>query len=74
MFKLNAGLHLNLPGKMEISFFAYNLLGIDKGLEHAENNPLVRNTLRWQQMVDPRHRGISSNDQMSFRILFKKVF
>lgn len=74
MFKLNAGLHFNLPGKMEISFLAYNLLGIDKGLGHTDDNPLVRNTLRWQQMAENDQRGISSNDQMSFSIRIKKEF
>ncbi len=50
--KLNASLHFFIPHDFERSFFAYDILGVDKPLE-SKYNKYVINSLRWQHMSVP---------------------
>ncbi len=72
MTKWNASLHFRLPGRVRISVYAYDLLGVDKG--SAESNDLAIHTLRWQQMGTSDQKDLYSVDRRSYALRLEKVF
>lgn len=71
--KWNASLHLYLPRDVEVSFFAFDILGIDRpGKERMEKYTI--NTLRWQQMADHSQKDLYSTDQSTFGVRIVKFF
>ena len=71
--KWNASLHFYLPLDIEVSLFAYDILGLDR--QYQENNQkYVINTLRWQQMAEPGQKDLYSTDQRTFGINLTKSF
>ena len=79
--KLNSSIHFHVNETWDISLFAYNILGIDNGIDSWEQGDKIAdisgsviNTIRWQQMAEPNQKGISSTDQRSFKIKVTKLF
>jgi outer membrane receptor protein involved in Fe transport len=72
--KWNAGATFFIPHSFEVSFFVYDILGVDHGSGNWEDDPLTINTLRWHQMADQSHKDITSTDQRSFRVRITKAF
>lgn len=71
--KLNLSLHFFLPNDLELSFFAYDVLGIDQPF-NQKYNAYVINTLRWQHMAVPEQKELYSTDQRTFGFKISKSF
>jgi hypothetical protein len=72
MTKWNAGMHFHLPGRLRVSLYAFDLLGVDKGPD--EDNSLAIHTLRWHQMANAEQKDLYSVDQRSYMLRLEKTF
>lgn len=71
--KLNASVHFYIPYDFELSFFAYDILGMDKSFEFGDNKYVI-NSLRWQHMSVPEQKELYSTDQRTFELKLTKYF
>lgn len=73
--KWNASLSFFLPADLEVSFYIYNILGIDKhNFVNGVADPNTVNTLRAEEMLDYNNHDLYSVDQRTFGITFTKNF
>lgn len=71
--KLNISLNFDLPSNFELSFFAFDVLGIDQPDSRCDRNYRI-NTIRWQHMSLPDQKELYSTDQRTFELKITKFF
>ncbi len=72
--KLNASIHFDLGNDIELSLFAYDILGRNRSTINGEIDALAINAIRWQHMATPSQKDLTSSDLQTFGFSIKKGF
>lgn len=72
--KLNVSVHFFLQHDINLSLFAYDILGRDRSSISGTTDPMAINAIRWQQMATPYQKDLASTDLRCFGFTVTKGF